>query len=84
MLIELVRKNATKTSRGILSKAWYKIDVEGYYSIVLEDWVPTVYAPMELFKGKRVVSMLDFVEWINGRVFPPERVGANNCSKNSG
>ena len=26
MLIELVKKNATKTSRGILSKAWYKID----------------------------------------------------------
>lgn len=26
MLIELVKKNATKTSKGILSKAWYKID----------------------------------------------------------
>ncbi len=26
MLIELVKKNTTKTSRGILSKAWYKID----------------------------------------------------------
>lgn len=58
--------------------------VEGYYSIVLEDWVPTVYAPMELFKGKRVVCMLDFVEWINGRVFPPERVGAKQLLKELG
>lgn len=58
--------------------------VEGSYSIVLEDWVPAVYAPMELFKGKRVVSMLDFVEWISGRVFPPERIGAKQLLKELG
>ena len=39
--------------------------------LALEEWVPEVYAPMELFTGKRYVSMLDFVEWINDRVFPP-------------
>lgn len=58
--------------------------VEGGYTIVLENWVPAVYAPMELFKGKRTVSMLDFVEWINGRVFPPERVGAKQLLKELG
>jgi len=58
--------------------------LEGDYTIVLEDCIPIVYAPMELFRGKRVVSMLDFVEWINGRVFPPERVGAKELLKELG
>ncbi|HZK85288.1 MAG TPA: hypothetical protein VFC58_11585 [Desulfosporosinus sp.] len=58
--------------------------VEGDYTIALEEWVPAVYAPMELFTGKRIVSMLDFVEWINGRVFPPERIGAEQLLKELG
>lgn len=48
---------------------------EGKYVMTLMKGIPEFFIPRYLFRnGKDTVDMLDFIQWIEERVFPEERM----------
>lgn len=56
-------------------------DAQGNKVIRLYDKVKPFYIPEELFKGRRTVTGEELVKWLSGRVFPRNRVDADQLLK---